>query len=37
MYDVLNRVAVDSIMSHARAYEVDLAIEHCNNIPERMM
>ena len=23
MYDVLNRVAVDSVLSHARAYEVD--------------
>jgi hypothetical protein len=28
MYDVLNRVAVDSVLSTARAYEVDLAIEH---------
>ena len=28
MYDVLNRVAVDSVLSHARAYEVDLAIKH---------
>jgi len=28
MYDVLNRVAVDSVLSHARAYEVNLAIGH---------
>ena len=28
MYDVLNRIAVDSILSKARAYEVDLAIKH---------
>ena len=28
MYDILNRVAVDSVLSHARAYEVDLAIKH---------
>lgn len=28
MYDVLNKIAVDSILSHARAYEVDLAIKH---------
>ena len=25
MYDVLNHIAVDSILSKARAYEVDLA------------
>ena len=28
MYDVLNRLAVDSVMSHAHAYEVDLAVAH---------
>ncbi|MCK5715884.1 MAG: IS4 family transposase, partial [Thiomargarita sp.] len=28
MYDVLNRVAVDSILGKAKAYEVDLAISH---------
>lgn len=28
MYDVLNRVAVDSVLGNARAYEVDLAIGH---------
>ncbi len=28
MYDVLNRIAVDSILSEARAYEVNLAIKH---------
>ncbi len=28
MYDVLNHIAVDSILSKARAYEVDLAIKH---------
>ena len=28
MYDVLNRVAVDSTLEKARAYEVDLAIGH---------
>lgn len=28
MYDVLNHIAVDSILSHAKAYEVDLAIKH---------
>lgn len=28
MYDVLNRIAVDSVLSKARAYEVDLAVEH---------
>jgi len=34
MYDVLNRVAVDSILSHARAYEVNLAIEHLKHSGE---
>lgn len=28
MYDVLNRIAVDSVLGTARAYEVDLAIGH---------
>ena len=28
MYDVLNHIAIDSILSKARAYEVDLAIKH---------
>ena len=28
MYDVLNRVAVDSVLTHARAYEVELAMPH---------
>jgi len=28
MYDVLNHIAVDSILSKARAYEVNLAIKH---------
>jgi hypothetical protein len=28
MYDVLNRIAVDSFLGAARAYEVDLAIGH---------
>ena len=28
MYDVLNHIAIDSILSHDRSYEVDLAIEH---------
>ena len=28
MYDVLNQVAVNSVLGHARAYEVDLALEH---------
>ncbi len=28
MYDVLNRVAVDSTLSNAKAYEVQLAIQH---------
>ena len=28
LYDVLNRVAVDARLGNARAYEVDLAIEH---------
>ena len=28
MYDVLNRIAVDSVLREARAYEVDLAIGH---------
>ena len=28
MYDVLNRIAVDSVLGKARAYEVDLACEH---------
>jgi len=28
MYDVLNRIGVDSVLSNARAYEVDLAVGH---------
>jgi hypothetical protein len=28
MYDVLNRVALDSVLGPARAYEVDLAMKH---------
>jgi len=28
MYDVLNHIAVDSILAKAKSYEVDLAIEH---------
>lgn len=28
MYDVLNHVAIDSILGHSRAYEADLAEEH---------
>ncbi|MBF0227613.1 MAG: IS4 family transposase [Desulfobacterales bacterium] len=28
MYDVLNGIAIDSILGHSRAYEVDLAINH---------
>jgi len=28
MYDVLNRIAIDSNLGAARAYEVDLAIGH---------
>jgi hypothetical protein len=34
MYDVLNRVAVDSVLSTARAYEVNLAIEHLKHSRE---
>jgi len=28
MYDVLNKVVVDSVIANAKAYEVDLAIDH---------
>ncbi len=28
MHDVLNHIAVDSILGKARAYEVNLAIKH---------
>lgn len=28
MYDVLNRIAVNSVLGSARAYEVDLAVKH---------
>jgi hypothetical protein len=28
MYDVLNRIAIDSTLNKAKSYEVDLAIEH---------
>jgi len=28
MYDVLNKIAVDSTLGHARSYEVDLATQH---------
>jgi hypothetical protein len=34
MYDVLNRIAVDSVLSNARAYEVDLAIGHLEHTRE---
>ncbi len=34
MYDVLNRVAVDRVLSHARAYEVNLAIGHLEHSRE---
>ena len=28
MYEVLNRIAVNSVLGHARAYEIDLAVKH---------
>ena len=28
LYDVLNRIAIDACLRSARAYEIDLAIEH---------
>ena len=28
MYDVLNRIALDNQLGHARAYEADLALSH---------
>lgn len=31
LYDLLNNVAIDSILGHARSYEVDLAVEHVEN------
>lgn len=31
LYDVMNNIAIDSILGHAKAYEVDLAIEHLTN------
>ncbi len=32
MYDVLNRIVVDSVLGKARAYEVNLACEHLEPI-----
>jgi hypothetical protein len=31
LYDVLNNIAIDSILAPAKAYEVDLAIEHLSS------
>ena len=30
-YDSLNHIALDSVLTHARAYEVDLAMDHFSN------
>ncbi|MDM8565858.1 hypothetical protein QUF74_09420 [Candidatus Halobeggiatoa sp. HSG11] len=37
MYDVLNCVALDSVLSHARAYEVDLAVEHVKHSVQHVL
>jgi hypothetical protein len=34
MYDVLNRIAVNSVLGPARADEVDLAVGHLEKTPE---
>ncbi|MCP4112969.1 MAG: IS4 family transposase, partial [Desulfobacteraceae bacterium] len=34
LYDVLNNIALDSILSHAKAYEVNLAREHLDFVKE---
>lgn len=34
LYDVLNRIAIDSQLAKAKAYEVDLAIEHLEHTEE---
>ncbi|MCP4345852.1 MAG: hypothetical protein GY795_10040 [Desulfobacterales bacterium] len=34
LYDVLNSIAVDAVLSHAKAYEVDLAREHLDFVEE---
>lgn len=34
LYDVLNKIAIDAIMGHSKAYEVDLAIEHLDAIEQ---
>lgn len=35
LYDVLNRVAVDARLGKARAYEIDLAVEHLAHTKEK--
>lgn len=34
LYDVLNKIGIDAIMGHSKAYEVDLAIEHLDAIEQ---
>ncbi len=34
LYDVLNRIALDAVLSHAKAYEVNLAGEHLDFVEE---
>ncbi|MCP4107185.1 MAG: transposase [Desulfobacteraceae bacterium] len=34
LYDVLNRIALDAVLSHAKAYEVNLAREHLDFVEE---
>lgn len=32
LYDVLNKIGIDSIMGHSKAYEVDLALQHLDSM-----